>query len=370
MISSFDVCPRCLMDSTAKDFYLNPDGNCNFCSDFISNAPFNHEPCKFNTLIDNIKSTPRSSKYDCVIGLSGGVDSSWALVQACEAGLNPLVVHLDNGWNSELTQNNIYNLVSKLGVDYYSHVIEWSSYKMFLLSFLKANVVDIELLMDNAMISLNYRMASRHKIKWILAGTNKSTEGIQMPNEWNWFKYDKSNIKSIAKGATRRDFSSLKPIGTLDLLYYTKVCGIKWLSFLDYTDYIKDVALDKLVSEYSYRPYPYKHYESILTRFYQGYILPNKFGIDKRKLHLSTLVMTNQMSRDEGLELLAQSPYPSSTDLESDIDYFLKKLDWSREDLSHYIETPAVPHDSYKTELPLWNLFYSSWFSKFIRNRL
>ena len=363
MIKKMGICKRCLMDSSASDIIFDENGYCNFCNTFlidgykILNIDLEERQLNLTNLISKIKIDGKGKKYDCIVGVSGGVDSSYVLIKAKEMGLNPLAVHMDNGWNSELAQNNIANLINGLGVDLYTHVIEWDEYKNLMQAFFESNVVDIELLYDNAMMAVNYQQAAKYGIKYILSGVNTSTEGLKMPNGWNWFKYDKKNIQAIAKifgGIRLKTFPSM---GTFDFIKYKLFNKIEWLSFLDYFKYEKKAALDILEKHYGYKPYPYKHYESIFTRFYQGYILPNKFGIDKRRMHLSTLVLTNQIERDEALKMILESPYPSSDQLEEDINYFLKKMDWSLNDLKNYINLPRVEHNMYPSELNLWNKY-------------
>ena len=252
----------------------------------------------------------RGKQYDCIIGVSGGVDSSWALSLAVDHGLRPLAVHMDNGWNTELAQNNIANLVRGLGVDLHTHVIDWPEYRGLMEAFFAADVVDVELLYDNAMLAVNFEAAARHGVKYILGGTNVATEGMRMPPSWNWLKYDKRNIKSIAKrfgGPKLKTFPSIWDGG----LHRRILRGTRWLSFLDHFDYRKGDALQSLQGRFGYKPYPFKHYESVFTRFYQGYILPHKFGIDKRRLHLSVLVLNGEMSRDEAMAAVEGIAYES-----------------------------------------------------------
>jgi hypothetical protein len=225
-------------------------------------------------------------------------------------------------------------------------------------AFFDSDVIDVELLYDNAMLAVNYQIASKYNIKYILAGTNNATEGIPIPSGWNWYKYDKKNIKSICKKFNKgSSFNSFPFISTIDRLFYRQIKNIQWLSFLDYFDYKKDDAIKLLVNKYNYKPYPYKHYESVFTRFYQGYILPNKFKVDKRLPHLSALVVNGQMSRENALEILEGSPYPSNNELNSDIEYFLKKMDWSLSDLDSYIKRPRVEHSQYPSEFELSKYF-------------
>jgi N-acetyl sugar amidotransferase len=363
MINNLNVCKRCLMDTSASNIKFDKNGYCNFCNDFITDSykilfiDDKKRDIKLCSLIDKIKKDGRGKKYDCIIGVSGGVDSSYVLVKVKELGLNPLAVHMDNGWNSELAQNNIANLINGLGVDLYTHVIEWDEYKNLMQAFFDSNVVDIELLYDNAMMAVNYKQAAKYGIKYILSGVNTSTEGLKMPDGWNWFKYDKKNIKSIAKIFGGIKLDTFPSIGTFDYIKYKLYNKIEWLSFLDYLNYEKKTALEILENKFSYKPYPYKHYESIFTRFYQGYILPQKFGIDKRKMHLSTLVLTNQLERLEASKMISESPYPSKEQLDQDINYFLKKMNWSLNDLNSYISNPRVEHNIYPSELNTWKKY-------------
>lgn len=355
-------CNRCVMDSEVPDIHFNQEGNCNYCEDFIAmmTRTVQPDPIKrqiaLERFIERVKEDGKGKKYDCIIGLSGGVDSAWVLYQAKQLGLRPLAVHMDNGWNSELAQSNIEGLVRTLDVHLYTHVIDWSEYRELMQAFFDADVVDVELLYDNAMFAVNYRLAAKHGIKWILAGTNNSTEGMRMPPGWNWFKFDAHNIRQIAKRRNVNRLRTFPAIGVLTYVWQEYFRKVRWISFLDLLNYRKEEALLVLERECGYRRYPYKHYESIFTRFYQGYILPRKFGIDKRKLHLSTLVVTEQMSRSDAISLLAEIPYPSEMDLEKDKEYFLKKMGWSTLDLSNYIDRPSVSHSTYGSEGWLWIL--------------
>jgi N-acetyl sugar amidotransferase len=342
------------MDTTASDITFHENGYCNYCSDLLQRlkqSSVDEELSrKRDLLIEQIKKDGKNKPYDCIIGVSGGVDSSYVLLMAIQYGLRPLAVHLDNGWNSELANNNITNLVNKLEVDLFTHVVDWEVNKDLQLSFFAANVIDIEMLMDNAMKALNYNQAKKYHLKYILGGTNTSTEGMRMPPEWNHYKLDKKNILSI-----HRKFGKLKIMTTLFIstcvfLWNKYVAKCDWVDFLDYFDYKKDDALDILVKEVDYKPYPYKHYESVFTRFYQGYILPNKFKIDKRRLHLSTLVISGQMTRDEALRLLEDDPYPDLGQKQHDKAIVMEKLGFTEESFDEYINTPAIPHKYYGSE--------------------
>jgi N-acetyl sugar amidotransferase len=360
-MNQLTICTRCLMDTTAAGIAFDDQGRCSYCSEFLarlSTTGLVAPQAQRDSFLARVRKDGQGKEYDCIIGLSGGVDSSYALYLAVKNGLRPLAVHLDNGWNSELAVHNISTLVRTLNVDLYTHVIDWEENRDLQLSFFKANVIDIEMLMDNAMQALNYQMARNYKVKWILAGTNRSTEGMHMPMNWNWLKLDARNIRDIHKRFGTIPIKTHPLISVSGFVINRYLLGIRWTSFLDYFDYRKDEALATLKEEVGYRPYPYKHYESVFTRFYQGYILPRKFGVDKRKLHLSTLIATGQMDREEAVLLMAQSPYPDARQEQEDFAFVLKKLGFGREEFESYMATPAVPHDVYATEKPLWDFLY------------
>jgi len=363
---SYKVCTSCLMDTTAANIKFDGKGICNFCTEFEKRNEILKNKNKnknLEELILKIKKDGKNKKYDCVIGVSGGVDSSFSLFKACELGLNPLAVHLDNGWNSELAQHNISKLIRTCNVDLFTHVINWKEYRNLQEAFFRADVLDIELLMDNAMLSINYKMANKYNIKYILSGTNTATEGFKIPENWSWFKNDAKNIKNITKQFSNQRLKTFPTFGTLDFIYYELIKKIKWILFPDYFDYSKNKAIDLLINKINFKPYPYKHYESVFTRFYQAYILPKKFGVDKRKLHLSNLIISNEIKREEALRIIQQPTYPSEDDEKKDIKYFLKKMKWTEEDLKNYLSKPEINHSKYGSEKKFWELlknFYKS----------
>jgi N-acetyl sugar amidotransferase len=354
------TCTRCIMDTSAAGIVFDDEGVCNYCTDFLNDKlhvltidPEERER-RLEELVARVKRQGLKRRYDCIVGISGGIDSSWVLVQAVRRGLRPLAVHMDNGWNSELAQNNIANLVRGLGVDLYTHVIDWPEIRGLMEALLAADVIDVELLYDNAMLGVNYQQARKYGLHYILGGTNLSTEGVAMPSNWNWHKHDKRNIAAISRRFGGPRIKTFPAIGTLDLARFILMHRVHWVSFLNYLDYKKATALDVLTKEFGYKPYAYKHYESVFTRFYQGYILPNKFSVDKRKVHLSTLIMTGQMSREEALRSCEGIAYPNPKDLEADKQYFIKKMGWTEAKLDEYIRRPEKPHDAYPSEAALF----------------
>lgn len=350
------LCSRCLLDETTPGIAFDSEGQCNYCRNFeavLAAAPAPAErDRRREELLDEIRRTGRGKRYDCVVGVSGGVDSSYALYLAVKSGLRPLAVHLDNGWNSELAVHNIARLVRGLGVDLYTHVIRWEENRDLQRAFMAAHVIDIEMLMDSAMLATNFRAARKFGVRFILSGSNSATEGMIMPGGWNHHKWDARNARAIHRQFGTRPVPSHPFYSLKDVVLDRYVRRIRWVSFLDYFDYRKAEASALLERELGYKPYPYKHYESVFTRFYQGEILPRKFGVDKRRLHLSALVVSGQLSREEGLALLATPPYPDAAQLRDDREFVAKKLGYTPEQLEDYLEAPPVPHSAFPSEAP------------------
>lgn len=352
------------MDTSVAGIRFDDSGVCSYCAEFVESfsqilfEPAAERKARLTRFVDAVKKAGKGKQYDCVVGVSGGVDSSWVLVKAVELGLRPLAVHMDNGWNSELAQNNIANLIGALDLDLFTHVIDWEEYRGMMQAFFDAGVVDIELLYDNAMLAVNFHQAAKFNVDYILSGSNKTSEGIRMPQEWAWHKYDFRNIKSIVRSHGGPRLSTFPGIGTVGRAWHEVVRGRRWVAFLDMLEYDKQEAMAILSEKYMYKPYPYKHYESVFTRFYQGYILPAKFGIDKRRLHFSTLIAAGQLDREQALNDLESIPYPSEQHLEDDKRYFLKKMRWGPDDLEAYINRPRVGHDAYLSERVWYERLY------------
>lgn len=357
------VCKRCVMDSAIVGFKINHLGICNFCSSLdrkLTNLPsLDSRQDMLNELVINIKKRKaKRDSYDCVVGLSGGVDSSWALVQVVELGLNPLVIHFDNGWNSELAQSNILNLIESLNVDYETHVMEWDVYKNMMKAFLAANVVDIELLNDHAIIGYIYKICNERNIKYFISGNNSATEGISMPKNWNWLKIDSRNIKDICRKNGVDVFSNYPFISLSRLIYLALIKKIRYINLLNLLEYKKSHALSELERKYNYKKYYAKHFENVFTRFYQGHILPTKFKIDKRKVHLSSLIISGDISRDQAIQELAKSPYQDTRDLEVDKKYVLSKLEMTEVEFEDYLKSNPVNHANYKNYSLIFTILF------------
>lgn len=306
---------------------------------------------KIQEAIHKIKAAGQNKPYDCIMGLSGGVDSTYVALLAKQYGLRPLAVHFDNGWNSELSVKNIENIVSKLGIDLYTYVINWEEFKDLQLAYLKASVVDIEAITDHAIFATMYRLAGEKGIQYILSGTNVQTENT-LPKSWIFNKADHINIKSI-----HHQFGTI-PLKTFPFMdakvkrYYQQVKGVQSISILDFIDYNKAVVKQKIEKDLEWRDYGGKHYESIWTRFYQGYILPSKFKIDKRKAHLSDLIFAGQISKEEALKELEQPIYDPAQ-FSIDYEFVLKKFGITESEWQELMSRPPRSHYEFDYEKPI-----------------
>ncbi|MDB6129920.1 MAG: N-acetyl sugar amidotransferase, partial [Verrucomicrobiales bacterium] len=309
---------------------------------------------QFDALIRQIKEAGRGRQYDCLVGVSGGVDSTYVAYIAKREGLRALAVHLDNGWNSELAVKNIENIVTRLGFDLFTYVIDWNEFRDLQLSYLKASVVDIEAATDHAISGILYRLALKHRVKFILGGNNVQTETV-LPRHWYWNKDDYINVKAIhAKFGT-------VPLKTYPFFGFRE----KWLSeyknirtvpILNYLPYIKSEVKKTIQEELGWRDYGGKHYESIWTRFYQGYILPAKFGIDKRRGHLSSLIGAGQITRDEALAEL-KKPIYDEEQMKTDRTFVLKKFGLTEDQFINLIALPIRSHRDFASHGPIYDRY-------------
>jgi hypothetical protein len=282
-------------------------------------------------------------------------------------GLRPLAVHMDNNWNSSMASRNIRRLLEKLDVPLVTVVTDWDTQKNLQLAFLNADVIDVELLYDNALHSVCYGVARKFGIRTILGGANNATEGVEIPSSWSWRKFDGKNIKDIAKKSNVKikDY----PIFTsLEWLYSTLLLQIKWISLLDaMPEYGRQEALAYLTSGFGYTPYGNKHYENVFTRFYQGHILPTKFQVDKRKPHLSSEIVAGKITRAQALTLLQLPIYETQALLELDHNYVVNKLGISEKEMASYLSRAARSHAEFKQDhvlksiVPLLLSFRKSW---------
>lgn len=371
MPAEITCCTRCILD-THDDPAIRFDENgvCNHCLAFdrlqLQRITPDPEELKkqLDTIVTQIRTAAQGKKYDSVMGVSGGVDSTYLAMKAKELGLNPLVVHFDNGWNSELAVKNIENIIRKLGFDLHTHVNNWDEFRDLQLSFFKASVLDIEMLTEQAIMAMLYKLARQHGVKYILLGTNVATEGI-LPEHWYHFKVDLKNITAIHKQFGKVPLKTYPMLGFWKRWYYDSAVKIRTISLLDYVSYNKDEAKEQITRELGWRDYGGKHYESIFTRFYQSYYLPEKFGIDKRKAHLSTLICSKQLTREEALRQM-QQPIIDPQQLADDKAYVLKKLGFTPEAFEAVMQLPPKKHTDYPSYLTS-NYVYQQRFSHVTR---
>ncbi|MDG1841314.1 MAG: N-acetyl sugar amidotransferase [Crocinitomicaceae bacterium] len=348
------TCAKCILGSLDDpDIYFNENGVCNHCITYDLNLKkyyFGDDPSlkKFNELITEIKSSGSKKKYDVLIGLSGGVDSTYVAYLCSKYKLRALAVHLDNGWNSELSVVNIKNILKKTGFDLYTYVINWNEFKDLQKSYFKANVIDIEALTDHAISSIILDTAIENDIKYVLTGNSITTEG-RLPDSWVHNKQDSINIRSIHKKHGSVKIKSYPIKNFFKFVLIKKFKNLKSVDILDYIKYDKPKAKLLIQKEFSWRDYGGKHYESVFTRFYQAYILPKKFKVDKRKSHYSTLICANQLTRKDALELIKKPFYDSSFQETSDLEFFLKKLDYTKDTFQSYIDSPEIKHTDYRS---------------------
>lgn len=305
---------------------------------------------EFKVIADQIKAEGKGKPYDCIMGLSGGVDSSYVAFIAKQYGLKPLAVHFDNGWNSELAVMNIENIVTRCGFDLHTLVVDWEEFKDLQLAYLKASVVDIEIPTDHAITATLYQLALKFDIKYILSGSNVFSE-FAMPKSWIFHKTDHLNLKSIHSAFGTKKLTTY-PLNNTLLKKRTAFAGIKQVNVLNYLDYDKQEAKKIIGSELGWRDYGGKHYESLFTKFYQAYILPEKFKIDKRKPHLSNLIFAKQLTKEEAL-LEISKPLYTPEDFEIEKEFLLKKLGLSEKEWTDIMNTPPVSHSNFEIELPL-----------------
>jgi len=300
--------------------------------------------------VEAMKLHGKEKKYDCLLGVSGGVDSTYLALLAKRLGLRVLCVHFDNGWNSELAVQNINNIIERCGFDLYTYVIDWPEFRDIQLSYFKAGVVDIEAITDMAIFATLDKIAIKFGLKYILDGRNVQTECI-LPS--SWFDNRKSPVNLI----NIHDRFGTMPLKRFPLNKWSirrrKSRFLHGIPLLQSVDYIKKQAKEEIKSELGWRDYGGKHYESVFTRFYQGYILPEKFGIDKRKAHLSNLIFSGQMTKDEALQELQQPIYPQAQ-LEEDFPFVLKKLGFDVPTFYDYIDKPRVEHETYGFRRHIW----------------
>lgn len=354
---AYQLCTNCVMDTTDTKIAFDKRGVCDHCNGFYENILPNWHPdeqgwMKLQEIVGDIKKQGRGKDFDCIMGMSGGVDSSYLTYIAKEKlGLRPLVFHVDAGWNSQEAVNNIEKLVDKLGLDLYTEVIDWEEMRDLQLAFFKAGVPHLDTPQDHAFFATMYNFAARHKIKYILTGANYSTECVKNPIEWHYHASDLIQLKDIHRKFGRHPLIRFPLANVLKYkVFYRYFKGVRVVKPLDYVSYIKEDAMQLLVDQFGWQRYPQKHFESRFTKFYEGYWLPKKFGYDKRRVQFSSLILTKQMTREEALKRLKEPPYDESA-LVHDFEYVATKLGISVQELQSYMDAPNKSYRDYKSQI-------------------
>ncbi|MFO0323079.1 MAG: N-acetyl sugar amidotransferase [Bacteroidota bacterium] len=363
------VCTKCILDTNDdKNITFNEEGVCSYCHNFdrdygtYLNMSLAEKDKNLHKMVEQMKADGKGKKYDCICGLSGGVDSSFLAAKAKEFGLRTLLVHFDNGWNSELAVKNIEQICKYTGFDLSTYVVNWEEFKDLQKAYIKAGVLDWEVPTDHGLWAVILKKSKELNIKHILIGANYQTEGV-LPNPMRYDKADLKNIKDIyRKFGSGKRFKSFPTYTHFPHMYMRWFGGLKLDTMLYFMEYNKNVSKQYLIDVVGWRDYGGKHYESIFTRFYQGYVLKEKFGCDKRKAHLASLICSGQMTRKQALEELKQ-PAIDPELLKNDLQFFLKKMGFTEDEFTKIMNSKPVPHLNFKS----YNSFEYPAFKKILK---
>lgn len=366
------TCSRCVMDDTDPEITYN-DGVCNHCTNFLELIyPSIERHFKNKTLeklIEQIKQVSKNKPYDCILGISGGADSCYTGYLLKQYGLRVLAVHLDNGWNTQMSVQNIMQVLQKLGFDYESYVLDWEQFKNIQLAFLKASVPEIETPTDIAILAALHQVADKYGIKFIFSGGNYATEGI-LPRIWHYNAKDLTYFKAIHKAYGKGSLKGFPLFGFRHEFYYKIIKGIKIIYPLNYIFYDRQQAKEILTRELDWKDYGSKHAESRITGFVQTYILPVKFHIDYRKATFSTQICMGILTREEALEKLKILPY-NEEELEHEKYYIAKKFELSIDEFEEILRKPPLWYYAYPNNdrfLQFAYKFYRKYFSESLKN--
>tara|TARA_B100000242_G_scaffold293203_1_gene270585 strand:+ start:1255 stop:2355 length:1101 start_codon:yes stop_codon:yes gene_type:complete len=350
------------MDTSDSKIKFNEDGICDHCITFDKEILPNwnygiNKQKEVKEIVKKIKKRSAGNEFDCILGLSGGIDSSFLLhLVVTEYNLRPLVFHVDGGWNSQLATNNIEKLIDKLNLELYTHVVNWNEMQDLQLSFFKSGVPHIDVPQDYAFFSTMYNFASKYNVKTIVTGGNFSTECVRNPKEWMYYQSDTIQLKDIQKKHGKRKLKEYQLTNILwHKLWLPYIKGVKLIRLIDYMPYNKKEAENILVNNYGFQTYPQKHFESRFTRFYESYWLYERFGYDTRRVQFSSLILTNQMTREEALKELETAPYDKENIIH-EFEYVANKLNISTSELRNYFNMPLKTYCDYKNQENLYNL--------------
>lgn len=358
---TYRICANCVMDTSDAQIVFDAEGVCDHCTTFRSEIRPNWHTDErgeraLQAMVASIKAQGRGRDFDCIIGMSGGIDSSYLTYVATELGLRPLVFHVDAGWNSQEAVNNIEMIVDKLKLDLYTEVIDWEEMRDLQLAYFKSGVPHIDTPQDHAFFATMYKFAEQHDVKTILTGANYSTECIRNPVEWMYYQSDSIQLRDIHRRFGARPLVNF-PVTSIfrHKIWLPYVKGIRVLRPLNLVPYEKAGAMKVLSEKFGWQPYPQKHFESRFTRFYEGFWLPRKFGYDTRRVQFSSLIVTGQMTRTDALDRL-QTPALDEATVRQEFEYVANKLSISTDELQGYFEAPNRTFRDYRSQ----QIFYSA----------
>ncbi|MDZ4118032.1 N-acetyl sugar amidotransferase [Phaeovulum sp.] len=362
MIPRYDICRNCVMDTTDTAIVFDAEGVCDHCKTYYSKIlPNWHTDARgqadLDKMVATIKAEGKGKDFDCIIGMSGGIDSSYLTYIATEKmGLRPLVFHVDAGWNSQIAVNNIERLIDGLKLDLFTEVIDWEEMKDLQLAYFKSGVSHIDTPQDHAFFATMYKFAAKHKVHYILTGANLSTECIRNPVEWMYYQSDSIQLRDIHRQFGTRKLDTY-PITSIlwHKVWMPYVRGIKVLRPLNLVPYVKEEAKQMLIDRFGWQPYPQKHFESRFTRFYESYWLPERFGYDVRRVQYSSLIVTGQMTRDEAIEALELPTYDAST-IDQEKEFVANKLGITLADLDGYMKLPLKTYRDYRSQRRIYDI--------------
>ncbi|MBI4405144.1 MAG: N-acetyl sugar amidotransferase [Deltaproteobacteria bacterium] len=350
--SRLKTCARCVMDTTVPEIHFDGNGECQYCKmhDFMDGI-YPRDPVKLENkasqLVDRIRQVGKGKRYDCIVGVSGGRDSTWGLYRAVKAGLRPLAVHFDNGWNSPIAVSNIANATNHLGIDLETVVADWEEFRDLQVSFLRASVPDVEIPTDVAIHSVLHRIAAREDVQYVFFCHSFRTEGI-VPRGWSFL--DGKYIEAVQKRFGTRPLKDFKNFKIWDFFRFSIVKGIQSVPFVNYFDYNQKKVSELLTNELGWKYYGGHHHESTYTFFIQSYLLPRKFNIDKRKAEYSALVRSGQMDRQTALQQTTWHPYEYDEKL---LAYVLSKLEITKTEWNLIWNSPIRSYQDFPSYYPL-----------------
>ena len=360
--NKYKVCTNCVMDTTDRNIIFDEKGVCDHCNTFYKYIkPHWHTDDRgwneITKIAKSIRKAGIGKDFDCIIGMSGGIDSSYLVYLAkVKLNLRPLVFHVDAGWNSQQAVHNIETIVDNLGLDLYTEVIDWEEMKDLQLAYFKSGISSVDTPQDHAFFATMYKFAHKYDVKYILTGGNYSTECIRNPIEWMYYQSDSIQLKDIHNKFGKKPLKNFPMTNILwHKVYLPYIKNIKVYRPLDFIPYNKEEAIQFLVNEFGFQKYAQKHFESRFTKFYESYWLPQKFGFDTRKVQYSSLIVTGQMSREAALEKLKKPTFDNVT-IKQDFEYIATKLGISVKELQMYMDAPNRTYKDFKNQAWIYNI--------------